>query len=91
MSKYTVTIDPLDLTPRHIGQQALYSCHTRNGLIAHEDRVNNISFDTEHIILENGEIGRDIITAEVLLGDVWYPLRHVRFVDTTEPWGKGGQ
>lgn len=85
MAAYTVAIFPMDLTPRYIGQRARYSVLTPDGHITHEGRVNNISFDTERITNHLGETPRYIVSAEVLIGDEWYPLKHVRFAETTTP------
>lgn len=85
MSKYTVTIPPMDLTPRHIGQRAQYSKRTPNEHITHEGMVNNIKFYTDRIVKYGGETLSHYITAEVLIGDEWYPLEHVRFAETTTP------
>lgn len=89
MSKYTVTISDMDLTPRHIGQRARYSAHTSDDNIIHEGIVNNIRFYTEQIVNGGGETLRHYITAEVLIGEKWYPLTDVLFAETNTPWGKG--
>lgn len=89
MTAYTVPISPMDLTPRHIGQRARYSAHTSDENIIHEGVVNNIRFYTEQIVNGGGKTLRHYITAEVLIGDEWYPLTHVRFAETDTPWGKG--
>lgn len=89
MSNYTVTLDALDLTPRHIGRMAVFSCKHGDDRRVHEGRVNDIRFHTDQICNWGGKTVRDTITADVRIGDEWYPLTHVRFAETDEPWGKG--
>ena len=89
MGEYTVSINAIDLTPRHIGRRAVFASRDGGERRLHEGRVNNIRFDIERIIRYSKEPLRDIISADVLIGDEWYPLTHVRFAETPEPWGRG--
>ena len=88
MSTYTIDLAPEDLTHEHIGRLARYEAMTPDGYEVHEGKVRDISFGVEHLLTWGGEHKRDILTAEVRIDYEWYPLMHVRFAETDNPWGK---